>query len=87
LLLENRHESVEEGDSSAAERLSWKLWKISSLNRSMMNLANGKLKNAFIYRVFTSWTRHRADLHFSDKTFNQMWKEKYSNQKSKKDSK
>ncbi|TKK64320.1 iron-sulfur cluster-binding protein [Ilyomonas limi] len=79
LLLENRHEAVDEGDSTKAESFSWKLWKIASLNRRMMNLGNGKLKNAFINRVFKSWTQHRADLRFSDKTFNQMWKEKRLN--------
>lgn len=79
LLLENRHEAVEEGDSNKAERISWKMWKMASLNRRMMNFGNGKLKNAFINRVFKSWTQHRSDLHFSDKTFNEMWKEKRLN--------
>ena len=79
LLLENRHEAVEEGDSTRTERLSWKMWKIASLNRRMMNIGNGKLKNAFINRVFTSWTKHRADLHFSDKTFNELWRERRGN--------
>ena len=79
LLLENRHEAVDEGDSTKAERMSWKMWKMASLNRRMMNFGNGKLKNAFINRVFTSWTKHRADLHFSNKTFNEMWKERHGN--------
>src|SRR6478735_3384813 len=33
LLLENRHEAVEEGDSAFAERIAWKAWKQASLNR------------------------------------------------------
>src|SRR4051794_39096375 len=76
LLLENRYEAVEEGDSTKAERISWKMWKVASLNRRMMNFGNGKLKNTFINRVFTSWTKQRAELHFSDKTFNEMWKKR-----------
>ncbi len=76
LLLENRYEAVEEGENKWAEKIAWKGWKIASLNRKMMNLGNGKLKNAFINKVFTSWTKHRGSLHFSDKTFNEMWKER-----------
>ncbi len=77
LLLENRYESVEEGESKWAEKIAWKGWKMASLNRKMMNMGNGKLKNAFINNVFTSWKKHRADLNFSDKTFNEMWKDKH----------
>ncbi len=75
LLLENRHESVAEGGGKLAERIAWKGWKIASLNRRMMNMGTGKLKNAFINKVFAGWTKHRSDLHFSQKTFNEMWKE------------
>ncbi len=87
LLLENRHEAVEEGDTTNAERISWRMWKMASLNRRMMNFGNGKLKNAFINRVFKSWTKHRADLHFSDKTFNEMWREQGGNHKDAEDTK
>ncbi len=44
LLLENRYESVIEGDSTVTERVAWKMWKLSSLNRRMMNIGNGNLK-------------------------------------------
>ena len=76
LLLENRHESVVEGDSSLAERVAWKAWKTASLNRSMMNMGNGKLKNKIVNKIFKGWVAQRTELEFSDKTFNQMWKEK-----------
>jgi L-lactate dehydrogenase complex protein LldF len=75
LLLENRYEAVAEGDSSVAERVAWKMWKLSSLKRSMMNMGNGNLKNKVVNNLFKGWTKHRADLHFSEKTFNEMWKE------------
>ncbi|QEC67074.1 iron-sulfur cluster-binding protein [Panacibacter ginsenosidivorans] len=75
LLLENRHEAVEEGDSSFAERIAWKVWKQASLNRGMMNMGNGNLKNWVVNKVFKGWTTHRSDLNFSKKTFNEMWKE------------
>ena len=75
LLLENRHEAVEEGDSSLSERIAWRVWKQASLNRKMMNMANGNIKNWVVNKVFKGWTTHRSDLNFSAKTFNEMWKE------------
>ncbi|MGN6615643.1 MAG: LutB/LldF family L-lactate oxidation iron-sulfur protein [Ilyomonas sp.] len=76
LLLENRHESVVEGDSSVSERIAWKVWKQASLNRKMMNMGNGKLKNWVVNKTFKGWTKHRSDLNFSAKTFNEMWQER-----------
>lgn len=75
LLLENRHEAVEQGDSSFAERIAWKAWKQASLNRKMMNMTNGNMKNWIVNKVFKGWTTHRSNLDFSKKTFNEMWKE------------
>lgn len=75
LLLENRHEAVEQGISTFAERVAWKVWKRASLNRGMMNMGSGNLKNWVVNKVFKGWTTHRSDLNFSQKTFNEMWKE------------
>jgi L-lactate dehydrogenase complex protein LldF len=75
LLLENRYESVTEGDAAMSERVAWKVWKQASLHRSMMNMSNGKMKNKIVNSLFKGWTQHRADLDFSQKTFNEMWKE------------
>lgn len=79
LLLENRHEAVEEGLASFNEKIAWKAWRIASLNRRFMNLGNGSIKNKVVNRMFTAWTRNRSELNFSKKTFNQMWKERYKN--------
>ncbi len=76
LLLENRHESVEEGDTSFAEKIAWKAWKTVSLHRKMMNLGNGTLKNKVMKRLFKDWTAYCGDLDFSKETFNEMWKER-----------
>ena len=76
LLLDNRKESVDEGLTSFAERTAWKLWKLASMNRKMMNLGSGPLKNKMVNGIFTDWKKNRADLNFSQKTFNQMWKER-----------
>ncbi len=77
LLLENRKESVEEGYTTFTERTAWKLWKIASLKRGIMNIGSGNLKNKVVNGLFKDWKKNRADLDFSQKTFNQLWKEKY----------
>jgi L-lactate dehydrogenase complex protein LldF len=76
LLLENRKESVEFGMAPLSEKIAWKLWKKASLNRKMMNMGNGKMKSWVVNKVFKSWTMHRSNLNFSQKTFNEMWAER-----------
>ncbi len=78
LLLENRHESVEEGDSAFAERVTWKMWKQAMLRRSWMNMVNGNTKGWFINKVATSWTNHRGKLDFPKQSFNEQWRKKNS---------
>lgn len=77
LLLENRHESVQEGTHALSEKMAWKMWKLASMRRGLMNMGGGKLKNSFVNKLFTSWTDVHGDLQFSQKTFNQLWKERY----------
>ena len=77
LLLENRHESVEQGSADFTERMAWKLWKTASLRRSMMNLGNGSIKTKVVNSLFKGWKQKRSDLNFSGKTFNEMWKEQH----------
>ncbi|RFM25900.1 LutB/LldF family L-lactate oxidation iron-sulfur protein [Deminuibacter soli] len=77
LLLENRNIAVQEGDSTFAERMAWKAWKTASLNRGMMNIGSGKTKNWVVNKVFKGWTTHRSELNFSQKTFNEMWKDEH----------
>ena len=76
LLLENRYESVEEGNADITEKIAWKAWKMASTHRKLMNLASGKMKNKVVNKIFTAWTKTRGELHFSDKSFNQLWKER-----------
>lgn len=76
LLLENRYESVEEGNADITEKIAWKAWKIASTHRKLMNIASGKMKNKVVNKMFTAWTKTRGELHFSDKSFNQLWKER-----------
>ena len=79
LLLENRHEAVDEGNSSFSERAGWKLWKKAMLNRGMMNMGNSRMKNWVVNSLLKGWKEHRSELKFPKKSFNQLWKEKYGN--------
>jgi len=74
LLLENRHEAVEEGHASWSEKLAWKAWRKASLNRGMMNMGSQKMKNWVVNKAFKAWTAHRDKLDFAPKTFNERWK-------------
>ncbi|RYZ26990.1 MAG: iron-sulfur cluster-binding protein [Chitinophagaceae bacterium] len=81
LLLENRQEAVAEGESSFAEKMAWTGWKQAMLSRRLMNMGTGRMKSWVINSFAKDWTRHRSDLNFPAKSFNQQWREK---QKSKK---
>lgn len=75
LLLENRNESAEQGLAPFSEKMAWKIWKIASLKRGLMNLGSGSLKTKIVNRLFKNWDKYHSPLEFSPKTFNQMWKE------------
>src|SRR5829696_8951920 len=74
LLLENRNEAVDEGNSSFAERIAWKIWKQAMLHRSMMNMGPGKIKSWVVNHFVKDWKAHRSDMEFPKKSFNQMWR-------------
>jgi L-lactate dehydrogenase complex protein LldF len=76
LLLENRHEAVQQGYANWTERLAWNIWKRACLNRTYMNKGSAGMKNWLVNRVFKGWTRHRGKLEFPQKSFNLMWKER-----------
>ncbi len=69
LLLDNRHEAVVQGSSSIAERVAWKAWKMASLNRMMMNMGNGKMKNWVVNKVFKGWSNAPFTARFQPENF------------------
>jgi len=79
LLLENRHEAVDEGHSVMAERMAWKMWKQAMMKRRVMNMGTGKIKNWVVNNLLKGWKEHRSEMEFPKKSFNQLWKEKYGN--------
>jgi L-lactate dehydrogenase complex protein LldF len=76
LLLENRHEAVEEGDSAFSEKMAWKFWRRAMLNRRIMNLGSAGMKSWAVNRFVKQWKQHRNEIHFPEKSFNQLWKER-----------
>ena len=78
LLLENRRETVEQGNTTFTENTAWKLWRIASLRRKMMNMGSSNLKNKVVRRIFKGWNKQRSDMSFSKKTFNEMWKNRFT---------
>ena len=76
LLLENRQEAVSNNQTSFAEKMAWKFWKKAMMNRWMLNAASGNTKSWVINTFGKEWTKHRTDLKFPEKSFNQLWKEK-----------
>jgi L-lactate dehydrogenase complex protein LldF len=77
LLLENRHESVENGYAGFGEKMAWKMWKQGMLRRKWMNMAGGGLKNWVVNGLLKGWKEHRGEMKFPKKSFNQQWQEKY----------
>lgn len=78
LLLENRHEAVEEGHSSFGERMAWKMWRQGMLRRKWMNMASGSVKNWVVNSMVKGWKQHRGEMEFPKKSFNELWKEKFN---------
>lgn len=76
LLLENRYEAVEEGYASFGERMAWKVWKKVSMSRKLMNTGSSKMRSWMINTFVKDWTRHRGEMQFPEKSFNQLWRER-----------
>lgn len=76
LLLENRHEAVDEGNAAFAEKMAWKGWKQAMLHRSFMNMGTGGMKSWMINTFMKDWKNRRSPLQFPKKTFHQLWKER-----------
>lgn len=79
LLLENRKEAVEKGYNTITEKTAWRIWRMASLHRKLMNRGSGKMKTWVINHLIKKWSTHRNELVFPAKTFNELWKEKNKN--------
>jgi len=77
LLLENRHEAVEEGHNRFVEKIAWKMWRQGMLRRKWMNMAGSSTKSWIVNTLVKGWSAHRDKMKFPKKSFNQQWREKY----------
>lgn len=77
LLLDNRNEAVEHGHTSFAEKIAWKVWKQGMLRRKWMNMAGSRTKNWVVNTLVKGWSAQRGKMEFPQKSFNQLWKERF----------
>ena len=77
LLLVNRNYAIENGFFTLSEKQSIK-WSTKAMSsRKMMNMTGGKMKNTLSGTFLKKTWGSRRDLpKFSDKSFNEQWKEK-----------
>lgn len=75
LLLHNRQLSVAKHHNKATEKAAFWLWKRAMLNRQMMDMGSGTLKNRlFALLMAGPWGKDRALPAFPKKNFSQQWK-------------
>ena len=73
LLLYNRQLSSKMATRS--EKLAWKAWAMACSSRSVMNAANGKIKQKVVGALFSrAWGEHRELPVFAPQSFNQLWR-------------
>jgi len=78
LLLYNRNDSVESGHTTYTEKMIWRMWKRSMLNRKKMEKPNAAIKNLFLKMVFkNSWGSRREMFKIAPRSFYKQWMEKH----------
>ncbi|MGV3684560.1 MAG: LutB/LldF family L-lactate oxidation iron-sulfur protein [Daejeonella sp.] len=74
MLLLNRRDAVKEGLNSGPESLGWKAWKLGMMKRKMMDLLNGRWKNALLKTFFKkNWGENRGLPEVSKESFSKQW--------------
>ncbi len=77
MLLENRTIATAARLNGNVENISWSLWQRAMLSRRIMNMAGPGIKSNLVNKLFkNNWVQHRGQLHFADRSFNKMWKER-----------
>ncbi len=79
MLLENRNMATRQNLNGFKESITWTLWERAMLSRTLLNAAGAGTKNKVVNSLFQdTWVAHRAPLHFAEKSFNKLWKERRS---------
>jgi len=78
LLLQNRKDAVDQKLTVASERIMVKAWEKVMLNRKLMDIFSGRLKNIFASIFFKkAWGPKRNLPKIADKSFHARWKEQH----------
>ncbi len=82
LLLLNRQQSVKDGLNDKAEKFGFGIWQKAMLNRSLINMAPARIKNAVVSILFRkTWSKRREVIKVAPKSFNQLWRQREENRK------
>lgn len=82
LLLLNRQQSVKDGLNDKAEKFGFGIWQKAMLNRSLINMASARIKNAVVSILFRkTWSKRREVIKVAPKSFNQLWRQREENRK------
>ncbi|MCX8472955.1 MAG: LutB/LldF family L-lactate oxidation iron-sulfur protein [Sediminibacterium sp.] len=73
LILKNRQHTVEKGFNSVSEKIAWKIWKKSMLNRKWWDIAGHNTKNKLVNTLFKNWHKNRSNLSFPNNSFRSWW--------------
>ena len=76
-LLRNRRDIIHAGTAKSGEKLVWFTWKKMMQNRKTMN-KGASVKNFMLKQFFkTGWGERREFPKLSEKSFNQLWRERF----------
>lgn len=76
-LSRNRRDIVADGHAKSGEKLMWFTWKKMMLSRKTLNKGAG-IKNFMLKQFFKSaWGERREFPRLSEKSFNQLWRERF----------
>jgi len=79
MLLENRNIATQQNLNGFKESITWTLWERAMLSRMLLDAAGAGTKSKVVNSLFRdTWVAHRAPLHFAEKSFNKLWKERRS---------
>jgi L-lactate dehydrogenase complex protein LldF len=77
MLLLNRRDAAATHVNTKVEEIGWKIWNISMLKRSRMDMVGGKVKNFFLKSMFAKmWGKYRAMPIIAPKSFSKLWEER-----------
>lgn len=76
-ILRNRRDNINQGNESTGDKLAWYTWNKAMLNRKNLNRSTS-IKNFTFKQLYkNSWGNEREFPKIEEKSFNQLWREKF----------